>query len=875
MRKAKQILSILLAVLMIALSVPVAVAEGEPCSHDNMMHYSAGTKGHDGYVNVEYWYCYDCDSYYLDELGTREVDEDDIFTIPCPHENMEHYLEGQTSNYEYHGYLNIEFWHCYRCGYYFADQNGNQKLTENEIFILPCLHKNCMHYPEGSVSREGYLNIEVWVCQECGLLFSDEAKTHEITSTEEIFLIPCSHSRLEHHAQGSDYRYDKLNIEYWSCGQCHQYFSDAAATQTIDSSNIYVLTCTHTNMIYHEEGTECRNGNFNTAYWSCENCHKDFAVQNVTDSTTVLSSNDIFTIPCTHKNVRYSEGEKPSCGKNGSIAHWHCSDCYKNFSDQKGENELTYDELYSVVPDYAEHDFLYDLSFEEKDDQYWLSLGFAKLSLDFGPYYMQEQLYDLDSMLFDAQHGKITQTYTYSYYTLTYTWQFKYCAHCGAVCEEHATVRDSSGIIIKEGETSNSIYLSEEAYLHQPGPVDNDLEGLTEIPTSAEGLAYGEEYFDRAAFAQYFVSMLEGSMTEESSMAEFYANWYRDYISAARFFFNDDRSRFIILFDDLYIVDSDTFEGSEGEDIVDDPVAIVSSYIKVNTNTDICTHVWNDGVVTTPASCAEPGVKTFTCTKCGNTKTETIPATGVHAWDDGVVTQAPNCGRAGVKTFTCTVCGKTRTESIPTVGQHIWDDGRVTKLATFTETGICTYTCTVCKYRRTETIPKLVPQTVLEDLNQKQSLDDTADNGAVYFDQSANLPADTVFDFNVLEKTDWYETIELKLTSGGEEVEPETPVWVKIPVPAGWSPIGITVWHGWEQLPSFVENGYIYFYTSHFSEFQFKYQEQNNDDNPTAPTVPDTDADLCKWCGKVHEGFFQKIIAFFHNILAMILGARY
>ncbi|MBQ5970200.1 MAG: InlB B-repeat-containing protein [Clostridia bacterium] len=32
---------------------------------------------------------------------------------------------------------------------------------------------------------------------------------------------------------------------------------------------------------------------------------------------------------------------------------------------------------------------------------------------------------------------------------------------------------------------------------------------------------------------------------------------------------------------------------------------------------------------------------------------------------------------------------------------------------------------------------------------------------------------------------------------------------------------------------------------------------------------------LCPWCGQVHEGFFQKIIGFFHNILAAILGAKY
>ena len=34
-------------------------------------------------------------------------------------------------------------------------------------------------------------------------------------------------------------------------------------------------------------------------------------------------------------------------------------------------------------------------------------------------------------------------------------------------------------------------------------------------------------------------------------------------------------------------------------------------------------------------------------------------------------------------------------------------------------------------------------------------------------------------------------------------------------------------------------------------------------------------ANLCKWCGKTHEGFFQKIIGFFHNIMAKIFGAKY
>ena len=39
-------------------------------------------------------------------------------------------------------------------------------------------------------------------------------------------------------------------------------------------------------------------------------------------------------------------------------------------------------------------------------------------------------------------------------------------------------------------------------------------------------------------------------------------------------------------------------------------------------------HVWNDGEITTPATCTTEGIKTYTCTSCGTTKTEAIAVTG-------------------------------------------------------------------------------------------------------------------------------------------------------------------------------------------------------------------------------------------------------
>ena len=85
------------------------------------------------------------------------------------------------------------------------------------------------------------------------------------------------------------------------------------------------------------------------------------------------------------------------------------------------------------------------------------------------------------------------------------------------------------------------------------------------------------------------------------------------------------------------------------------------------------THTWDDGVITSAATCTTNGVITYTCTDCGITKTATISATG-HTWNDGVVTTAATCTSTGVRTYTCTVCSETKTETISKTS-HTDSDG--------------------------------------------------------------------------------------------------------------------------------------------------------------------------------------------------------
>ncbi len=97
------------------------------------------------------------------------------------------------------------------------------------------------------------------------------------------------------------------------------------------------------------------------------------------------------------------------------------------------------------------------------------------------------------------------------------------------------------------------------------------------------------------------------------------------------------------------------------------------------------------------AICEENGYSGDTyCKDCGQliSKGSEIKAKG-HTWDNGKVTEEATCKKEGIKTYTCSICGDTKTEAIPKK-DHTWDEGKVTKKATCTEDGLKVYTCKNC-----------------------------------------------------------------------------------------------------------------------------------------------------------------------------------
>ena len=107
----------------------------------------------------------------------------------------------------------------------------------------------------------------------------------------------------------------------------------------------------------------------------------------------------------------------------------------------------------------------------------------------------------------------------------------------------------------------------------------------------------------------------------------------------------------------------------------------------------------------TPATCTADGSRTYRCTICGNTKSETIPATG-HS-PETIPAVAATCTATGKSEGSrCSVCGTILTAQTDTAA--LGHDYRLTdsKDATATEDGYKTYTCSRCGDSYTEILSK-------------------------------------------------------------------------------------------------------------------------------------------------------------------------
>ena len=148
-----------------------------------------------------------------------------------------------------------------------------------------------------------------------------------------------------------------------------------------------------------------------------------------------------------------------------------------------------------------------------------------------------------------------------------------------------------------------------------------------------------------------------------------------------------------------------------------------------------CQHVGGDAVKEkeVPATCTKDGShdEVVYCTICKSevSRTNVVDKATGHKWDDGVVTTQPTTGKEGVKTFTCTVCKETKTETIDKLGEDQKDQSAANEAINLIN-GIGTVTKNskdkIDAARKaydglTEDQKKLVPDSVLKTLTDAEA----------------------------------------------------------------------------------------------------------------------------------------------------------
>ena len=178
------------------------------------------------------------------------------------------------------------------------------------------------------------------VCENCGKLFLENATggMREVTE-EELVYNTFKHSMVAHEkVEPTCTEYGTM--AYYECTSCHKLFADAEGTEAVYTTALTIAPLGHS-MIKHEEVKPTCTEYGTKAYYECTSCHKLFAD---TEGKEAVYTTDLTLAPLGHSMTKHEE-VKPTCTEAGTKEYYECETCGKIFADEKGETEVTKEDL--------------------------------------------------------------------------------------------------------------------------------------------------------------------------------------------------------------------------------------------------------------------------------------------------------------------------------------------------------------------------------------------------------------------------------------------------------------------------------------------------------------------------------------------------
>ena len=243
----------------------------------------------------------------------------------------------------------------YSWEYTFVLKEADQANCKHEYVTVPAVEPTCT---EPGKTEGKY-------CKKCGYVEKEQveipASGHKMTKTE-AKAATCTEAG---------------NKAYWTCNTCHKVFSDEHGKTETTVADMTIQAKGHTMTKTEAKASTCTEDG-NTAYWTCNTCHKVFSdesgeIETTIEAMTIKATGHDWTpewtvdkeASCTEEgsrshhckkcsevkdretiakkahNLTKVEAKAATCTEAGNKAYWTCSTCHKVFSDEHGETETT------------------------------------------------------------------------------------------------------------------------------------------------------------------------------------------------------------------------------------------------------------------------------------------------------------------------------------------------------------------------------------------------------------------------------------------------------------------------------------------------------------------------------------------------------
>ena len=226
---------------------------------------------------------------------------------------------------------NVEYWHCDTCNTNFSNEEGTVALDQIETDIIP--HDLVQVNEVDPTCTKAGVRYH-WHCNSCGKNFEYSDGSDEI---EDVVIPARGHNMyFQEGLQATCYGEGRKDCYY--CGNCEKYFLDEKGTQEVTEEELVIPRNNNHNLIFYQGCQATCSDEGRKDWYLCSNCGKDFldekGTQEVTEEELVIPKNN-------NHDLRLCQGHKATCYSEGRKDYYQCTRCGKIFLDEKGTQEVT------------------------------------------------------------------------------------------------------------------------------------------------------------------------------------------------------------------------------------------------------------------------------------------------------------------------------------------------------------------------------------------------------------------------------------------------------------------------------------------------------------------------------------------------------